>query len=115
MSRPCTICSLPDQQRRKVERMLMTQNNTQVSLTSGHSRFALGRHRKHMSAAIAAAYSVAPPEEREKALVSYGSDLQAEVRALIDEANSLRATAVRKRDIRTALKGIDTALKALEI
>src|SRR5450756_2088099 len=115
MSRPCTICSLPDQQRRKVERMLMTQNNTQVSLTSGHSRFALGRHRKHMSAAIAAAYSVAPPEEREKALVSYGSDLQAEVRALIDEANSLRATAVRKRDIRTALKGIDTALKALEM
>jgi hypothetical protein len=95
--------------------MLMTQNNTQVSLTSGHSRFALGRHRKHMSAAIAAAYSVAPPEEREKALVSYGSDLQAEVRALIDEANSLRATAVRKRDIRTALKGIDTALKALEM
>jgi hypothetical protein len=47
--------------------------------------------------------------------VSYGSDLQAEVRALIDEANCLRATAVRKRDIRTALKGIDTALKALEM
>jgi hypothetical protein len=38
-----------------------------------------------------------------------------EVRALIDEANCLRATAVRKRDIRTALKGIDTALKALEM
>jgi hypothetical protein len=52
-----------------------------------------------MSAAIAAAYSVAPPEEREKALVSYGSDLRAEVRTLIDEANCLRATAVRKRDI----------------
>jgi hypothetical protein len=47
--------------------------------------------------------------------VAYGSDLQAEVRALIDEANSLRATAVRKRDIRTALKGIDTALKGLEM
>jgi hypothetical protein len=47
--------------------------------------------------------------------VSYGSDLQAEVRALIDEANCLRATVVRKRDIRTALKGIDTALKALEV
>src|SRR5450759_2462175 len=115
MSRPCTICSLPDQRRRKLERALMTQNNTQVSLASGHSRFALGRHRKHMSAAIAAAYSVSPPEEREKALVSYGTDLQAEVRALIDEANSLRATAVRERDIRTALKGIDTALKALEM
>lgn len=35
--------------------------------------------------------------------------------ALIDEANSLRATAVRKRDARTALNGIDTALKALEM
>ena len=93
----------------------MTQNNTQASLASGHSRFALGRHRKHMSAAMSAAYSVAPSEERGKALVSYGSDLQAEVRALIDEANSLRATAVRKRDIRTALKGIDTALKAMEM
>jgi hypothetical protein len=115
MSRPCTICSLPDQRRRKLERVLMTQNNTQVSLATGHSRFVLGRHRKHMSAAMAAAYSAAPPEEREKALVSYGSDLQAEVRALIDEANGLRATAVRKRDIRTALKGIDTALKALEM
>jgi hypothetical protein len=115
MSRPCTICALPDQRRRKVERMLMTQNNTQASLASGHSRFALGRHRKHMSAAMAAAYSVTPPEEREKALVSYGSGLQAEVRVLIDEANSLRVTAVRKRDIRTALKGIDTALKALEM
>jgi hypothetical protein len=115
MSRPCTICSLPDQCRRKLERILLTQNNTQASLASGHSRFALGRHRKHMSAAIAAAYSAAPPEEREKALVSYGNDLQAEVRALIDEANSLRATAVRERDIRTALKGIDTALKALEM
>jgi hypothetical protein len=68
-----------------------------------------------MTAAIAAAYLVAPPEERERALVSYGSDLQAEVRALIDEANSLRATAVRNRDIRTALKGVDTALKALEM
>ncbi len=45
MSRPCTICSLPDQRRRKLERMLLTQNNTQVSLASGHSRFALGRHR----------------------------------------------------------------------
>ena len=61
------------------------------------------------------AYSVAQPEEREKALVSYGSDLRAEVRALIDEANSLRATAVRRRDIRTALKGIDSALKAVEL
>jgi hypothetical protein len=30
-------------------------------------------------------------------------------------ANCYRATAVRKRDIRTALKGIDTALKALEM
>ena len=115
MSRPCTICSLPDQNRRRLERQLITENNTQASLASGHSRFALGRHRKHMSAAIAAAYSVAPPEGREKALVSYGNDLQAEVRALIDEANSLRATAVRKRDVRTALKGIDTALKALEM
>jgi hypothetical protein len=47
--------------------------------------------------------------------VSYGGHLQAEVRALIDEANCLRAAAVRKRDIRTALKGIDTALKALEM
>jgi hypothetical protein len=28
--------------------------------------------------------------------VSYGNDLQAEVRALIDEANSLRVTAVRE-------------------
>jgi hypothetical protein len=101
MSRPCTIRSLPDARRRKRERMLMTQNKTQASLASGHSRFALGRHRKHMSAAMAAAYSVAPPEEREKALVSYGSDLQAEFRALIDEANSLRATAVRNHDIRT--------------
>ena len=59
MSRPCTICSLPDQRRRKLERLLMTQNNTQASLASGHSRFALGRHRKHMSAAMSAAYSVA--------------------------------------------------------
>jgi hypothetical protein len=95
--------------------MLMTQNNTQASLVSGHSRFALGRHRKHMTAAIAAAYSVAPPEEREKALVSYGNDLQAEVRSLIDEANQLRATAARRRDVRAALKGIDSALKALEL
>jgi hypothetical protein len=95
--------------------LAMSESNTAVSAATGLSRFALSRHRKHMSAAIAAAYSVAPPEEREKALVSYGSDLQAEVRALIDEANSLRATAVRKRDIRTALKGIDTALKALEM
>jgi hypothetical protein len=55
------------------------------------------------------------PEEREKALVSYGSDLQAGVRSLIDEANQLRATAVRKHDVRAALKGIDTALKALEL
>ena len=48
-------------------------------------------------------------------MVAYGTDLQAEVRALIDEANQLRATAVRERDVRTALKGIDTALKALEM
>src|SRR5690242_17486405 len=115
MSRPCTICALPDQHRRKVERMLMTQNNTQASLACGHSRFALGRHRKHMSAALAPAYSVGPAEERERALVSYGSDLQAEVRSLIDEANTLRATAVRKQDVRAALKGIDSALKALEL
>ena len=68
-----------------------------------------------MSAAMAAAYSVAPPEEREKALVSYGSDLQAEVRALIEEAHRLRAAALRKHDLRSALKAIDTALKALEM
>ena len=64
---------------------------------------------------MATACSVAPPEEREKALVPYGNDLQVEVRALIEEGNSLRATAGRRRDIRTALKGIDTALKALEM
>src|SRR5450759_1206554 len=115
MSRPCTICSLPDQRRRKLERQLMTENNTAVSVATGLSRFALGRHRKHMGAAMAAAYFAAPPEERQQAMVAYGSDLQAEVRALIDEANELRATAVRKHDIRTALKGIDTALKALEM
>ena len=34
-------------------------------------------------------------------------------RALIEEANQLRAT--RKRDVRAALKGIDSALKALEL
>jgi hypothetical protein len=115
MSRPCTICSLPDQRRRKVERQLMAENNTAVSVATGLSRFALARHRKHMGAAMAAAYFAAPQEEREKAMVAYGTDLQAEVRALIDEANQLRATAVRERDVRTALKGIDTALKALEM
>jgi hypothetical protein len=115
MSRPCTICSLPDQRRRKLERQLMTENNTAVAAAGGLSRFALARHRKHMNAAMAAAYFAAPPEERDKAMVAYGTDLQAEVRVLIDEANSLRATAVRERDIRTALKGIDTALKALEM
>jgi len=115
MSRPCTICSLPDQRRRKLERQLMTENNTTVATASGLSRFALARHRKHMNAAMSAAYFAAPPEERDKATVEYGSDLQAEVRALIDEANSLRATAVRDHDIRTALKGIDSALKALEM
>jgi hypothetical protein len=67
MSRPCTICTLPDAGRRKIERLLMTNhNNTAVAQVSGHSRFALGRHRKHMNAAMAAAYSVAPPQEREK-------------------------------------------------
>jgi hypothetical protein len=98
-----------------LERQLMTENNTAVATATGFSRFALARHRKHMSAAMAAAYFAAPPDEREKAMVAYGTDLQAEVRALIDEANQLRATAVRERDVRTALKGIDTALKALEM
>ncbi len=115
MSRPCTICSLPDQRRRTVERQLMAENNTAVSVATGLSRFALARHRKHMGAAMAAAYFAAPPEEREKAMVAYGTDLQLEVRELIDEANQLRAAAVRERDVRTALKGIDTALKALEM
>jgi len=93
----------------------MTENNTAVAAATRLSRFTLARHRKHMNAAMSAAYFAAPPEEREKAMVTYGNDLQAEVRALIDEANQLRATAVRERDVRTALKGIDTALKALEM
>jgi hypothetical protein len=37
------------------------------------------------------------------------------VAAVPPEANRLRATDVRNRGIRTALKGIDTALKALEM
>jgi hypothetical protein len=115
MSRPCTICSLSDQRRRKLERQLMAENNTAVATASGLSRFALARHRKHMNAAMAAAYFAAPPEERDKAMVAYGTDLQAEVRSLIDEANQLRATAVRKQDVRAALKGVDSALKALEL
>jgi hypothetical protein len=93
----------------------MTENNTAVSAASGLSRFALARHRKHMHAAMAAAYFAAPQEERQQAMVAYGTDLQAQVRALINEANQLRATAVRKHDVRAALKGIDSALKALEL
>jgi hypothetical protein len=54
---------LKPQLARKLERMLMTQNNAQVSLASGHSRFALGRHRKHMSAAIAAGLLRCPAGE----------------------------------------------------
>jgi hypothetical protein len=47
--------------------------------------------------------------------VGHGALLAHEIRNLIAEAHRLRGRAEQGRDIRTAMKGLDTALKALEL
>jgi len=47
--------------------------------------------------------------------VGHGALLTHEIRNLIAEAHRLRGRAEQGRDIRTAMKGLDTALKALEL
>jgi hypothetical protein len=47
--------------------------------------------------------------------VGHGALLTHEIRNLIAEAHRLRVRAEQGRDIRTAMKGLDTALKALQL
>jgi len=47
--------------------------------------------------------------------VGHGALLTHEIRNLISEAHRLRGRAEQGRDIRTAMKGLDTAIKALEL
>jgi hypothetical protein len=57
----------------------------------------------------------AAPANCAEAEVGRGALLTHEIKNLIAEAHRLRGRAEQGRDIRTAMKGLDTALKALEL
>src|SRR5947209_7073575 len=101
----CSICTSPS--RAEIEKALLTRPLRVIERQFQVNKTSLWRHKNHIVTSLAKAI-----EDRETAC---GDGLATEIRNLIGEAHRLRGKAEQKRDIRTALRGLDVALKAVEL
>jgi len=74
------------------------------------SEDALGRHRRHMQLVMAKAAAIVEQKD-----VAYGSSLLAEVARIRADAERLQLESESRRDLRGALRAIETRLSVIEL
>jgi hypothetical protein len=109
VSRVCTICT--HQSRDALDRLILRgEQLNAVARRFSVSPDAVFRHRKHMQRVMATAASAVARNQ-----VEYGSSLLAEVARIRADAERLQLEHENRRDLRGALKAIETRLSIVEL
>jgi hypothetical protein len=87
--------------------MVKSQTYRAISRQFQVSRQSLSRHKLHIARILRESTETAENVQRNR--------LGAVLQGLVDDVHRLKRQAERKRDIRAALKAIDTGLKAIEL
>lgn len=110
MPQTCSICRHPE--RADIDAVLLAgEPFRHIAARTGTSTTALQRHRSHIPVALADAVT----DARRVATVVAGDTLLDQVAQLRDEARDLMALARRDGDYRTAMQGITTALRCIDL
>jgi hypothetical protein len=108
VSRTCTICTHPH--RDAMDRLVLRgEQLNAVAQRFSVSPDAMFRHRKHMQLVMAKAASSGSSEQ-----VEYGRGLLAEIARIRADAERLQLESENRRDLRGALKAIETRLSVIE-
>jgi hypothetical protein len=109
LARSCTICA--HHRRDSMDRLLLRgEQINSVARRFSVSPDAVFRHKKHMQLVMAKAAAVT--EHRD---VTYGSALLAEVSRIRADAERLQLEYESRRDLRGALRAIETRLSVIEL
>jgi hypothetical protein len=109
LARTCTICH--HQRRDAMDRLLLRGEQLAVlARRFSVSDDALSRHKKHMQIVMAKAAAVADQKD-----VAYGNGLLAEVARIRADAERLQLESENRRDLRGALRAIETRLTVIEL
>lgn len=109
MARNCTICH--HHRRDSIDKLLLSgEQLNAVARRFSVSPDAVFRHRKHMQAVMANAAAA-----MEQGGISYGSSLLAEVARIRADAERLQHEHESRRDLRGALRAIETRLSVIEL
>lgn len=111
---PCTICNSSPRRRAAVDRHLLAGEALRAVARRYHfSEDAVGRHRaRHLERAMTAAIE---KQDGERAQLAYGERLLAQIADLRNDALALQRAARGQRDLKTALRAIETRLRVLEV
>lgn len=112
-SMKCSICDLRNvRTRAAIDRHLLQGRTIRSTAHKFHvGEDALGRHRRHMRAAITKAAAVTPVDDAD---LAYGRELLSEAASIRADALRLQHEAEAQRDIKTALRGLQARLNTLE-
>jgi len=109
LARTCTICTHP--RRDSIDRLLLSGDQlNSVARQFSVSPDAVFRHKKHMQLVMAKAAAVTEQKD-----VAYGSSLLAEVARIRADAERLQLEHENRRDLRGALRAIETRLSIVEL
>jgi hypothetical protein len=109
LSRTCSICT--HYRRDGMDKALLRgEQITVVARRFSVSDDALGRHRKHMQLVIAKAATLVEQKD-----LAYGSALMAEIGRIRADAERLQLESESRRDLRGALRAIETRLSVIEL
>lgn len=109
LARTCTICM--HQRRDSMDKLLLGgEQLNSVARRFSVSADAVFRHKKHMQLVMAKAAEVTGQKD-----VAYGSTLLAEVARIRADAERLQCEYESRRDLRGALRAIETRLNVIEL
>ena len=111
----CGICFAGTRRRNTVDKYLLRGESLRsVARRFGFSEDQVGRHRaRHLQRALVqAAYPGSVPQDNGRD--DYGASLLAEIQALKADAHRLQMQAERRRDLRVAIRALDSRLKIVE-
>jgi hypothetical protein len=109
VARTCTICN--HHRRDTMDKQLLRGEQLKtVAKRFSVSEDALGRHKKHMQLVMAKAAAVIERKD-----VAYGSALLAEIGRIRADAERLQMEYESRRDLRGALRAIETRLTVIEL